>query len=74
MLWGGGCNGAGPNSMVVVDSLSAALMRERPLAAGRRLRATLGAGRGEEAGLRVGVGGATHNKGRGQRGGRGHMQ
>ncbi|XP_031465525.1 elongator complex protein 5 [Phasianus colchicus] len=55
-LWGGGCDGAGPNSMVVVDSLSAALMRERPLVAGRRLRAALGAGRGEGAWLRAGGG------------------
>eukprot|EP00076_Gallus_gallus_P012315 XP_015129619.2 elongator complex protein 5 isoform X2 [Gallus gallus] len=42
-LWG--CNGAGPNSMVVLDSLSAALLRERPHVAGRKLRAAMGAGR-----------------------------
>lgn len=40
-----GCNGAGPNSMVVLDSLSAALLRERPHVAGRKLRAAMGAGR-----------------------------
>eukprot|EP00076_Gallus_gallus_P012317 XP_015129621.1 elongator complex protein 5 isoform X3 [Gallus gallus] len=46
-LWG--CNGAGPNSMVVLDSLSAALLRERPHVAGRKLRAAMGAGRGEQS-------------------------
>lgn len=45
-----GCNGAGPNSMVVLDSLSAALLRERPHVAGRKLRAAMGAGRGKGRG------------------------
>ncbi|XP_015706366.1 elongator complex protein 5 [Coturnix japonica] len=43
-LWGLGLNGAGPNSMVVVDSLSAALLRQRPHVAGRTMKAAMGAG------------------------------